>query len=133
MKHIKTVILAVLFGILGFVFAAAMGTAFFGSLEIIIYAVLLVFAAMFIENERRKLAAKGLKSSVLLSAIYIPSVIAGLITYFLCRSHVEEQFSMAVIALAGLLCAISAVFTFIAEMVIIAVNKKLYAGAKNKK
>ena len=65
MKHIKTVILAVLFGILGFVFAAAMGTAFFGSLEIIIYAVLLVFAAMFIENERRKLAAKGLKSSVL--------------------------------------------------------------------
>lgn len=133
MKHIKTVILAVLFGILGFVFAAAMGTAFFGSLEIIIYAVLLVFAAMFIENERRKLAAKGLKSSVLLSAIYIPSVIAGLITYFLCRSHVEEQFSMAVIALAGLLCAISAVFTFIAEMVIIAVNKKLYAGVKNKK
>ncbi|MCM1299676.1 MAG: hypothetical protein NC228_08955 [[Eubacterium] siraeum] len=133
MKNVRTVLLAVLLGIVGFAFAAAMASAFFGSFEMVIYAVLMVFAAVFIDNERKKLAAGGLKSPVFLSAVYIPSVIAGLAVYFCCKDCGEEDFFMALAALTGLLCAVSSVFTFMAEMVAIAVRKKLYSGAKSKK
>lgn len=133
MKHIKTIFVTIALGILGFAFAAAMGSAFFGSFEIIIYAVLMVFVAMFIDNERKKLSAKGLKSPVFLSAVYIPSAVIGIIVYFCCKSYGEEEFFMALATITGLLCAVSSIYTFIAEMIIIAVKKKLNASSENRK
>lgn len=132
MKNIKIILLTVPLGILGFLFAAAMGSAFFGSFEIIIYAVLMVFVALFIDNERKKFAAKELKSPVFLSVVYIPSVIVGIIAYFCCKDYAGDDFFMALASLTGLLCAISSAFTFIAEMVIIAVKKRLYKENKSK-
>lgn len=132
MKNIKTIILTVLLGILGFLFAASMASAFFGSFEIIIYAVLMVFVALFIDNERRKFAAKGLKSAVFLSAVYIPVVIVGIIVYFCCRDYAGDNFFVALASITGLLGAASSAFTFIAEMIIIVVKKRLYKGDNSK-